>query len=1036
MNKKLLISFVILLCLIFKVSAQDGTISGKITSSEDGSALPGVSISVKGTSKGVVTDGNGMFKISAPANSTLRFSYVGFNTQMIAVNNRSVVNVSLVSNVADLDEVVVTGYGASVRKKEATGATSNIKGDVIENIPLQSFDRALQGRTAGVQVNSANGVPGGAVSVRIRGVGSITAGNEPLYVVDGIQINNRNDGGTAVNTNPLSFLNPNDIESIDILKDAATAAIYGAQAANGVVLITTKKGKGGRTKVTLNYFKGIVQPVPQLKVLSSQDFINARIEAVQTVNPTLAPATVRGNVLAALGFNRDLSQEGFNAIPTYDWQKEVYKNGSIDNYEASIQGGNDKTTFYSSLSYNKQDASLINIDFNRFAGRLSIDHKVNSKFKIETGLNVSQVNQRGPYGDANGSTAFSAPQYAAPLLLPFNPIYNADGSYYGMPASGIVMVGDLSGNVVAASDLIKSSGTVNQLVANTALTYNVTKNLYVRAAGGIDYRLLATSFFGDPRLSDYNANRGLLQEANNNNFNYNINTTINFSHAFAKKHEIRILVGGEYREETNTGTNFNANGFPTPELNTANAAAEPSSVGGFWTAVKTAGIFTNINYDFDKKYIFNVVARYDGSSRFGENNLYGFFPSISAKWNIMEESFLKNSVVVSDLGLRASYGTTGNSQIGNFASRRLFGLGGVYQGFSAIQPSQFGNPNLRWERNVTFNLGLDYGFWGGKVKGSIDVFDRASKDLLLTRNVPTTNGVINTTTLTSSVTENVGEIQNRGLEFGITTTNIDRGGFKWESDFNITFLENKVVKLYEGQDILPGTLSIRVGYPLGTNVGVPYAGVNPANGRPMWYDLNGDISYLVRTADNRPLGHSTLSKQFGGFTNTFSYKGLELSAFLQYDLGRVLPNLQEFRLADNAGALRNSLQYYWDNRWTKPGQITDVPRPADLRTEINGRISTYQQINRFYQDASYIRLKTVNLSYNLPNTMAKSIGFQAVKLYIQAVNLYTWTKWTGFDPEFVDIANNTSGGNGTGGNGNQGVVPQSRNFTFGVQIGL
>ena len=1027
MNKKLLMSLVLSLAFMFKVVGQDGTISGKITSSEDGSALPGVSISVKGTSKGVVTDGNGMFKISAPANATLRFSYVGFSTQMVAVNNRSEVNVSLISNIADLEEVVVTGYGASVRKKEATGATSNIKGDVIENIPLQSFDRALQGRTAGVQVNSANGVPGGAVSVRIRGVGSITAGNEPLYVVDGIQINNRNDGGATVNTNPLSFLNPNDIESIDVLKDAATAAIYGAQASNGVVLITTKKGKGGRTKVTLNYFKGFVQPVPTLKVLSSQDFINARIEAVQTVNPTLAPATVRGNVLAALGFNRDLSQDAFNAIPSYDWQKEVYKNGSIDNYEASIQGGNDKTTFYSSLAYNRQDASLINIDFNRFSGRLSIDHKINSKFKIESGINVSQINQRGPYGSANGSATFSAPEYAAPLILPFNPIYSTDGSYYGMPASGIVAVGDLSGNVVAASDLIKSSGKVNQLVSNLALTYNFTKNLYLRAAGGLDYRILSTSFFGDPRLSDFNATRGSLSEANNNNLNYNTNATINFNQTFAKKHEIRILAGAEYREETNTGTSFNANGFPTPELNTANAAAEPSSVGGFWTAVKTAGIFANLNYDYDKKYILNVVGRYDGSSRFGENNLYGFFPSISAKWNIMEEDFLKNSPTVSDLGLRASYGTTGNSQIGNFASRRLYGLGGVYQGFSAISPSQLGNPNLKWERNVTLNIGLDYGFWGGKVKGSIDVFDRTSKDLLLTRSLPTTNGF-------SSITENIGELQNRGLEFGITTTNLNVGSFRWESEFNITFLDNKVVRLYEGQDILPGNLSVRVGFPLATNVSVPYAGVNPANGRPMWYDLNGDISYLVRTADLRPLGHSGLTKQFGGFTNTFSYKGLELSAFLQYDLGRVIPNFQEFRLADNAGALRNGLQYYWDNRWTKPGQITDVPRPADLRTEINGRVSSYQQINRFYQDASYIRLKTVNLSYSLPNNMSKSVGFQAVKVYVQAVNLLTWTKWTGLDPEFIDIVN--AQGNPTAGIGNQGVIPQSRNFTFGVQLSL
>ena len=1005
--------------------SQERAITGKVTASEDGSPLAGVSISVKGTTVGVTSDANGLYKISAPPTAVLRFSFVGFTTKLIPINNQINVDVTLVSTIANLDEVVVTGYGATLKKKETTGATANIKGDVIENLPLQSFDKALQGRISGVQIQSANGVPGGAVSVRIRGVGSITAGNEPLYVVDGVQLNNRNDGGATVSTNPLAFLNPNDIESIDVLKDAATAAIYGSQAANGVVLITTKKGKGGRTKVSFNYYRGIVEPLPTLNVLNSQEFINARITAVQTNNPTIAPATVRGNVLAALGFNRDLSETDFAAIPTYNWQGEVYKNGSISNYEASIQGGNDKTSFYTSFAYNAQDASLINIDFNRVSGRFNIDHKINDKFKLETGINLSQINQRGPYGDARGTTAFSGAQYSAPLILPFNKPYNEDGSFYGLPSSGITMVGDLSGNVVASSEYIKSKGTINQLVGNLGLTYILNKNLIFKVLGGLDYRLLSSSFFGDPRLADYNAVRGTLSEATVNNLNYTTNATINFNNTFNQKHNLRVLAGIEYREEVNTGSAFNAAGFPTPELNTASAAAEPSSVGGFWTGVKTAGIFTNLGYDFDKKYLINFVARYDGSSRFGANNQWGFFPSVSAKWNIMEERFLKNSTAVSDLGLRFSYGSTGNSQIGNFDSRRLFGLGGVYQGFSAIAPAQLGNPNLRWERNVTLNAGLDYGFWGGKIKGSVEVFDRKSKDLLLSRSIPFTNGFVDVNG-SSFITENIGEVTNRGFEFGISTINIDKGGFNWTTDFNFTAIDNKVTKLYEGQDVLPGNLAIRLGYPIGTNVNVPFAGINPANGRPMWYDLNNNITYLVRAADQRPLGHNILTKQFGGLTNTFSYKGIELSAFLQYDFGRVLSNLQEFRLADNAGALRNGLKYYWDNRWTTPGQITDVPRPADVRTEINGRVSSYQTQSRFFQDASYIRLKQVSLSYSLPKSVITKLKFDNIKIYAQAVNLLTWTKWTGFDPEFTDLS----------GNGNQGIVPQSRSFTFGIQLGL
>jgi TonB-dependent starch-binding outer membrane protein SusC len=1018
--RKSLLCFFLLFSTLIGANAQERTITGKVTSSDDGTAMPGVSVSTKGTSKGTTTDGNGTYKISVPANAKLSFSFIGFESQEISVGNNSTIDVVLVSSAAQLEEVVVTGYGAAVKKKEATGATANVKGEVIENMPLQSFDRALQGRMAGVQISSNNGTPGGAVSVRIRGVGSISAGNEPLYIVDGVQLNNRNDGGSTVNTNPLSFLNPNDIESIDVLKDAATAAIYGAQAANGVVIITTKKGKAGKTQIGFNYYKGVVEPIAKMDIMNTQEFIAARITALQTNSPATPLNTIRGNVLASLGLNRDLTDADVAALPTYDWQDAVYKNGTIDNYEVTAQGGAGKTTFYSSLSFNRQDAALINIDFQRIAGKISITNELTARLKMDLGVNLSSVTQRGPYGDADGTTAFGAPQYSAPLILPLNPIYNPDGSYYGMPSSGIVMPGDLSQNVVANSEYLRSTGTTNQAVGNLSLVYKISNAISLRGAVGLDYRNLKGSFFGDPRLSDYFAVRGSASEFLNVNSNINTNFTVNFNKGFGK-HTVSGLGGFEYRTEVNDGVSFSGQGFPSPEFSTANAIAEPSSVAGFWSGVKRAGLFTNLKYDYAGKYLISGIVRYDGSSRFGANNRWGVFPSVSAKWLISEEAFLKDVSWVSDLGLRFSVGSTGNDQIGNFASRRLYGLNGVYQGNSGTGPSSLGNPNLKWERNVTYNAGLDYGFWGGKVKGAIDVFQRISKDLLLTRSIPTTNGF-------GDVLENIGEVQNKGIEFEINTVNFNKNKFKWETNFNFTALDNEVTKLFDGVDVLPGDLSIRVGYPLFTNVGVPYAGVNPANGRPMWYDPKGELTYLVRTADQRPLGHANLARYYGGFTNTFSYGNFEVSAFIQYEYGRTALNTQEFRFADNAAVLRNGLVYYWNNRWTTPGQITEVPRPAENRTEISGRVSSYQSGTRHYQDGSYIRFKQLNMSYSLPKSWLKPIRMSSARIYAQGINLFTWTKWTGFDPEFVNSSRT--------GAANQGIVPISRNYTLGIQFGL
>ncbi|HEU5291714.1 MAG TPA: TonB-dependent receptor [Cyclobacteriaceae bacterium] len=1023
---------VVFLLLLFSATAraQERTVSGKVTSAEDGSAIPGVNVIVKGTTTGTTTDANGSFQISVPANATLVFSFIGFATLEVNAAELSVVDAQLSVDATQLSEVVVVGY-STVAKKELTGAVSSVKGSTIANLPLQSFDRALQGRAAGVQVLSANGAPGGAVSVRIRGTGSITAGNEPLYIVDGVQINTRNDGGTVVSNNPLAFLNPNDIESMEILKDAANASIYGSQAANGVVIITTKKGKAAqKTQINLGYYKGIVEPLETLDMMSTQDWIQARQEALLNTYPTLTPQEARNATLAGraaspgipaisgIGFPATMTDDEIAAIPNYDWQGEAFKPGSIDNFDASLSAGNETTTLYSSFSYNKQEGSLIKIDFERINGKMNVTHKINDRLSLDLGFTLSSITQNGPYGDARGTTAFGAPQYASPTILPFNPIYIGETKeFFGLPASNVFMVGDLTHNVIATATYIKQQGKTNQLVGNAAFTYKLMDGLTVKAFGGLDYRNMSTKFYGDPRLNDYYAINGTSTVGNSLNVNVSTNVTLNYVKTFGSAHNVGAFVGAEYRQENNEGMSFTGRSFPTPDFTTANAAAIPFAVGGFGTGFKRAGLFGNFKYDYDKKYLLSVTMRYDGSSRFGINNQYGFFPSVSGAWNVNEEGFLKSSSFVSDLRLRLSWGQTGNDQIGNFDSRGLYTIGGTYNGVTGIVPTM-GNADLRWEKNETTNIGIDYGFFGSRIAGSIDVFRRLSKDLLLTQSVAQTSGF-------NSVTSNVGEVKNEGLEFELRSTNVDFAGFKWETNFNITFLRNEVVSLFDGLDVLPGNLNIRVGYPLGTNTNNLFAGVNPANGRPMHYDINGNITYLRQAADIVPTGAEDFSNMYGGFTNTFGYKGLELAIFFQYDYGRTVANLQHFRMADMAGVLRNSNQYFYDNRWTTPGQITDVPAPANGRTQNTATISSYQTTARFYEDASFIRLKQLTLSYNLPSSMLSRLKLVNVRLYAQAINLVTWTKWTGYDPEFRDT-----------GNGSEGILPQTKNYTLGVQIGL
>jgi TonB-dependent starch-binding outer membrane protein SusC len=936
----------------------------------------------------------------------LVFSFIGLLTQEVETGSRSTVDVIMESDVRQLSEVIVTGYGAQ-EKRSISGSISSVKGSVIENMPLQSFDRALQGRAAGVLVQSSTGIPGGAVNVRIRGTGSITAGNDPLYIVDGVQLNQRDDAGFT-QSNPLAFLNPNDIESIEVLKDAATAAIYGAQAANGVVIITTKKGKSGKARFNLGYFTGTSESLRQLDVLNSQEWYTIRKEAWVNSGNAVPEANAL-NQMGRLPANwQTLTPAELDAIadalPTYDWQKEAFQTGKVNNIELSVSGGDDKTTFYMSGSYNYTDAIIPPTNFSRGTFKSTLTHKATSRLTIENQLNLSTFYQEAPF--AVSGSFLGSPAFSSSTVLPHNAIYNEDGTF------NKAIAGVLNQNVIAVVNENSGGNRTNQAVGNLSFNYKILDNLTFRSFWGLDYRLVQGENYRDPRTPDGAGVQGRGSIQSNWNTNFISTQTVNYNTSINNVHNINVLGGFEYRSEVNEGLSGSAIGFPTFQFRTIQSAATPEAITGFWTGFRRMGGFAQVNYDYNKKYNLTLTGRYDGSSRFGVENRFGFFPSVAASWIIKEEAFLQNVDFLSDLKVRASFGRTGNDAIGNFASRGLYQGAGNYAGQAGIRPTGLANTLLGWETNQTINLGLDFAILNNRFQFTIDAFERRSKDLLLDQPILWTSGY-------SNLTANVGELLNRGLEFEVRTVNVDAGGFKWTSDFNITFIENEVVSLYDGLEELPGDPSVRVGESLGTWYAARFAGVNPATGRPMWYDINDNLVYQHLAADRVVIGNS-LPTVFGGFNNTFSYKRFELTVFFQYEYGRMVSDTQVSFLRENGTRLAlNALRETAEARWQEPGDVTWIPRQINTGTEVRGSGRNSGDAN--LQNADYIRLKQATLAYNFNPELLRRIGVNQAKVYAMGVNLWTLTNYIGYDPEWTAGAAS-------------GIIPQSRNITFGVQL--
>lgn len=1033
MKRFLLFVFVFMLAFA-QAQAQDRIVTGKVTATEDGSSLPGVNVVLKGTTSGTVTDTDGAFRISVPAGGeTLVFSFIGLQTQEVAIGDRSIVDVSLNADVQQLNEVVVVGFGSQI-KHDLTGNIASLKGDEIKNIPVPNFTQALQGRAAGVFVESESGRVGEGIKVRIRGAGSLTASNEPLYVVDGIPINSANlsssqTGATAANSSALSSINFNDIESFEILKDASAAAIFGSRAANGVVLITTKRGKSGKTAFNANFQYGFNSPTNDNRgFLNSQEYVDYYLAAARNG--------------AIYHFNRVPDQTDFvseqEAIDTYvgymegrldrhaghtdwrnletdtNWEKEAFKkNPTVRIVNLSASGGSEKTRFYISGELSNNDGILVGNQFGRLSTRLNLDQEVSNSLKIGMNMALARTEQ----GRITQDNDFGTPMQIV-ALAPITPIYDENGELYNRPVT--TYYNPLANFVY---------GTYNSITfRNIGSLYGQLKlaeGLTFRSEFGFDVMTQNDDqYFGSKTQSA--ATNGFGQSDWLRVVNHNANNFFTYTKAFGSV-AVDATLGMSFQKASSDQTQVRGQEFPADDFKKLNDAGEITGGFSFATQYSFLSYFSRVNLKVSDKYLFTASARVDGSSRFGADNRYGFFPAASAGWVLSSEGFLSDSDVISFLKLRASIGRVGNAEIPEFQALGLWGAG-KYGGSSTINAVQLANPELSWEKATQTDVGLEFGFFNNRVSGELDYYVKNTTDLLYNTPVPGTSGFMNQV-------RNVGSMENRGYEVVINSVNMMSKNFKWTSAFNFSQNQNKVTALMEGVTQLPVNdgryvNSLLVGQPMGVFYGPKYAGADPNNGDALYYLENGETTNNYNDAANFILG-SPNPKFLVGFNNTFTLGPVDFSVLLQGVSGNSIMNGGGGFMSANGDWLDNQTRDQLTS-WKQPGDVTMVPQ---ARFNLFGVIPNgVAASSRYVHDGSYLRVKTVSLGYNLPTTLLARVKMTSARLYVTGQNLFTFTDYPGWDPEVnADYRSQTS-------NSNQGndfySAPQIKSVIFGLNIGF
>lgn len=1026
--RKLLLTTVSFLLFYAVSMAQNKTITGKVTDSRSGSPLAGATVQ-EGARNTVRTAADGSFSISVPqAARSLSISYVGYEAQQADITTARNVTVALVITAQREEDVVLVGY-TKRKKKDEAGAITTIRGADIADLPNVSLDKALQGAAAGVTVQANNGIPGGNIRVNIRGLSSYGTSTAPLFVIDGIPFPSGS-LSSFTQTNPLAFLNQSDIETIDILKDAASTAIYGSSGANGVVLVTTKKGRNQKTRLGVNMYTGYNRPLKKMDVLTTQDYLKYRMDGLNVqqrlagnnlTNQQLKSAVLQGMEVPLLyaGLTNAqiaaMSEAQLDALiaklPNTDWQNEILKTGTIKNVEFTLNGGNDKTTFYTSASYQQNNSIVNKTDFERFGVKVDVTNKVSDKVKVNFSLNGSSIYQNAPF--STDGSFLGNPAFAAALVLPHNPVLDSTGNYFGN-SPGKTM-GLLSHNIVAVNDYNKGYERTNQVVGNITIDYNILKWLTYRGSIGLDYRYNNGRLLRDMRTPDGFGVKGRATTHSDMFTNKLTTHTLSFAKTFGSKHNIDGVVGYEYRQQVQEGASAQKTGFPLANLTLLTAASVTVGADEYLTENRKNSVFGQVYYNYDRRYSLGIVMRRDGSSRFGELKKFGYFPAIKGVWNIDREKFMENVKLISTARVRASYGEAGNDGIGNFDSRTLYGSGAVYATQSGIFPSQLGNDSLGWEKVKETNFGFDLGFLRNRINLIMDIYNKKTTDVLQNVSLPTYTGW-------TSFRQNSGKVSNKGIEITLSGEIIRAkvpGGLQWNASFNFAYNDNRIIEIINGSPVMNGSTITLLNKPIGQVLTTRYAGVNPATGRPMWLDSLGNLTYAPLAKDRYYAGTTGLPPYTGGASTSISYKGVSLEVNASYQYGQVISDGQ-YNFLMEIGARVNTNYENFNNRWTAPGQVTYIPRSNANSAEPNGAGPATG--DRFLLKTDFIRVRNITLSYDLPATVISRLRIASARFYVQGGNLFTYTSFQGYDPEFVTTAT--------------GIIPQSKNVTVGVQISL
>lgn len=986
---------------------------------EKGDPLPGATVTLEGSSSGTVTDIDGNFSIEVNEGGILMISFIGYKTKRISINNQSQITIPMELDESSLEEVVVVGYGA-VRKRDLTGSVASVSSDEIKDMALTSLEQGLQGRAAGVQVTQASGEPGGMSTIRIRGGNSLQGGNEPLYVIDGFPIYNgggTNRPGTGANLNPLASINPSDIESMEILKDASATAIYGSRGANGVVLITTKGGQKGKDIISFESYYGIQEVRKKIDLMNANQLGTLVNEAY--INDGLAPVFT----------DAEISSFGEGT----DWQNEIFRQAPIQNHQLSFSGGDEKTTYSISGNYFDQKGIIINSDFTRYSGRVNVNRSVNQNLNVGTHLTVNRSvnNTIRSSTDGGGGTGVVL---GALMMSPIQSVYqDEEKSQYTL----INDRGILVPNPVATAREIQNELITTRLLGDLYAEYKIMDNLSAKVSFGADVINSKGNYYV-PSYIVQGAGEGGIGSVNAMMSTTWLNeNTLSYNKQLPNNNSINAVIGITFQGHRTEFIEASSQGFVSDELRAYSLQSgsvynQPITNAPEWGLVSYLG---RLNYNLKDKYLFTFTGRIDGSSRFGEGNKYGYFPSGAFAWRLSDEGFIQNLGIFDDLKLRTSFGITGNQEIGQYNALATM-VSDTYTFnenlVTGFRPNRVPNPMLQWEKTNQFDIGIDFGFFNNRLRLTTDYYHKITTDLLFSANIPWTSGF-------NSGLQNIGSVENKGLELSLGS-DILTGEFIWTSNFNVAFNRNQILDLGEVDFFFAGGSSghlkidnvsrVEVGRPVGTFYGYVFDGIfqneeeiinssqrNAKPGDRRFKDLNDD-GVITPEGDRTYLGNAQ-PKFFGGLTNNFNYKGFELNIFTQWSYGNDILNYNRFEMEAPTGD--QNIASYMTERWTPSNPSTIYPRATRARTVFFS--------DRQLEDGSYLRIKTLTMAYTFPNLNSSKIS--GLRLYFTAQNFLTWTNYSGFDPEVSRYgATNLNLGE------DYGVYPVSKSFILGCNFTL